>query len=171
MKTVPSWGGHIDSNAKILQKWKTAKTRASNMSLGTSAPPLMKRACVTVEDIQDEDDIMSPPSNPSNINATDQQESTSGTSHPATARCSNVKVHALWYSTDNILTSHSQQRGPMNPIYLFYEEVSINANSAGGNPGNKFYKCYHREHKTLTITKAMCSSLNGKSSASHMSIM
>ena len=51
----------------------------------------------------------------------------------------------------------------MNPIYLFYEEVSMNANNVRGNPGDKFYKCYHRQCKTLTITKAMCSSLNGKS--------
>ena len=124
----------------------------------------MKRARVMVEDIQDEDDIMSAPSNPPNIDTTDQQESTSSTSHSTTARRSNAKVCAPWYSTNNSLISWLRQRGPTNPIYLFYEEVSTNANSARGNPGDKFYKCYHGQRKILTITKAMRSSLNGKSS-------
>ena len=75
------------------------KTRASNTSLGVSAPPPAKRACVTVEDIQDEDDIMSPPSNSSNIDAIGQ-DSTSSTSHPA--RRSNVKVCTVCYPTNNI---------------------------------------------------------------------
>ena len=55
------------------------KTRASNTSSGVSALPPAKRARVTVEDIQDEDDIMSPPSNSSNIDAIGQ-DSTSSTS-------------------------------------------------------------------------------------------
>ena len=66
------------------------------------------------------------------------------------------------------LFSHLRQRGPTNPIYLFYEEVSINANNVRGNPGDKFYKCYHGQRKTLTITKAMRSSLNGKSIHMHI---
>ena len=39
----------------------------------------------------------------------------------------------------------------------------MNSNKVRGNPGYKFYKCYHGQCKTLTITKAMRSSLNGKS--------
>ena len=171
MKTVPSHGGHLDSDAKNLWNQKTAKTKTktSHKNSSTSAPPPMKREHVMVEDILDEDDIMTSPLNPPNIDTTDQQESTSSTSHSATARHSNAKVHAPWYSTNNSLISRLWQRGPTNPIYLFYEEVSTNANGAGGNPGNKFYKCYHAQHKTLTITKAMCSNLNGESS--HISVM
>jgi hypothetical protein len=102
-KTVPSRGGRIDSDARNLRKQKTAKTktRASNASSGVSAPPPAKRARVTVEDIQDEDDIMSPPSNSSNIDAIGQ-DSTSSTSRPATARRSNAKVCTVCYPTNNI---------------------------------------------------------------------
>lgn len=53
-----------------------------------------------------------------------------------------------------------------NSVYLFYEEVikevSINSNDIEGNQGDKHYKCYHWQHKILTITKAMQSSLNSK---------
>ena len=31
----------------------------------------------------------------------------------------------------------------------------MNANNVRGNPGDKFYKCYHGQCKTLTITKAI----------------
>jgi len=81
-KTVPSQGGHIDSDAKTLQKQKLAKTktRALNVSLGASAPPTAKRAHVMVEDLQDKDDIMSPPYNPSHIDTIDQQ--TKPQAHP-----------------------------------------------------------------------------------------
>ena len=71
------------------------KTKALNRISSTSAPPPMKRACVTVEDIQDQDDIMSAPSNPSNTDLMNKQESTSGASHAAAARHLNAKVHAL----------------------------------------------------------------------------
>ena len=57
----------------------------------------------------------------------------------------------------NILISHLWQRGHL--IYLFYEDVSMNLN---WNPGDKL-KCYHGQCKTLTIMKAIQSSLNGKS--------
>ena len=66
-----------------------------------SAPPPVKRARVTVEDIQDEDNIMFPSSNSSNIDAIDQ-DSTSSTSRPATARHSNAKVCTACYPTNNI---------------------------------------------------------------------
>jgi hypothetical protein len=47
------------------------------------------------------------------------------------------------------------QRGPSNPIYPFYEELSQNTNGNEGNTNNKFYKCHHGQCKILTITKAM----------------
>ena len=104
-KTVPSRGGCLDSDAKNLRNRKTAKTKtkAPNKSSGTSVPPPTKRARVTVEDIQDEDDIISAPSNPSYINTADQQESNS---HSATARRSNAKVRAPWYSANDSLIYH-----------------------------------------------------------------
>ncbi|KAK0446615.1 hypothetical protein EV421DRAFT_1901468 [Armillaria borealis] len=48
-----------------------------------------------------------------------------------------------------------------NPIYLFYESVDVDANGSSGSPGDQHYKCYHGNHKVLTIMKAMRSSLNG----------
>jgi hypothetical protein len=49
-----------------------------------------------------------------------------------------------------------------NPIYLFYENVNRNSNGEVGNPGDKHYKCLHRNMKILTVTKKMKHSLNGK---------
>ncbi|KAG6823237.1 hypothetical protein H0H92_010903, partial [Tricholoma furcatifolium] len=51
--------------------------------------------------------------------------------------------------------------GKRNPIYHFYEEVSIGSNGTAGAPGDKHYRCYHGARKTLTVTKAMNHSLNG----------
>ncbi|KAF9063150.1 hypothetical protein BDP27DRAFT_1335608 [Rhodocollybia butyracea] len=48
-----------------------------------------------------------------------------------------------------------------NPIYLFFELVDRNEAGDPGTPGDKHYKCFHGKRKTLTITKAMKSSLNG----------
>jgi hypothetical protein len=61
-----------------------------------------------------------------------------------------------------MLTQHSNESGKRNPIYLFYEIVSKNAEGQSGKPGDKHYKCYHGNCKVLTITRAMRSSLNGK---------
>lgn len=55
----------------------------------------------------------------------------------------------------------SKESGKRNPIYLFYEMVSKNAEGLTGKPGDKHYKCYHGNRKVLTITRAMRSSLNG----------
>jgi hypothetical protein len=41
-----------------------------------------------------------------------------------------------------------------NPIYLFYEEVSLNANNLTGELGDKHFKCCHGSRKTLTISAA-----------------
>jgi len=48
-----------------------------------------------------------------------------------------------------------------NPIYIFYENININTGGRAGQPDDKHYKCYHGNHKILTITQAMKSSLNG----------
>ncbi|KIJ91394.1 hypothetical protein K443DRAFT_32511, partial [Laccaria amethystina LaAM-08-1] len=53
--------------------------------------------------------------------------------------------------------------GKQNPIYLFYEQVDVNKDGKAGEPGDKHYKCYHGNHKVLTISKAMNCSLNGTS--------
>lgn len=33
--------------------------------------------------------------------------------------------------------------GKHNPIYYFYEEISLNKDGKPGEAGNKHYKCYH----------------------------
>ncbi|KAI9434270.1 hypothetical protein BJY52DRAFT_1100235, partial [Lactarius psammicola] len=48
-----------------------------------------------------------------------------------------------------------------NPIYLFYETIFQNASGQAGEPGDKHYRCYHRNHKVLTVMRAMKSNLNG----------
>ncbi|TDL19648.1 hypothetical protein BD410DRAFT_841993 [Rickenella mellea] len=48
-----------------------------------------------------------------------------------------------------------------NPIYHFYENVPNNAEGKPGQDGDKHYRCYHGSRKIFTITKAMCTSLNG----------
>ncbi|KIM78191.1 hypothetical protein PILCRDRAFT_11410 [Piloderma croceum F 1598] len=48
-----------------------------------------------------------------------------------------------------------------NLIYLIYETININADGHAGQPGDKHYKCYHGNHKILTVRRAMKSSLNG----------
>ncbi|KAJ7917265.1 hypothetical protein B0H13DRAFT_1608453 [Mycena leptocephala] len=42
-----------------------------------------------------------------------------------------------------------------NPIYLFYDAVSKNAEGTVGKPGDKHYKCRHGNRKVITITKGM----------------
>ena len=54
-----------------------------------------------------------------------------------------------------------QGGGKRNPIYLFYEQVDVNQDGKVGEEGDKHYKCYHGNRKTLTITKQMKTSLNG----------
>ena len=51
--------------------------------------------------------------------------------------------------------------GKRNPIYLFYEQVTVNKKGEVREEGNKDYKCYHSNRKTFTISKAMNYSLNG----------
>ena len=57
-----------------------------------------------------------------------------------------------------------QPAGKQNPIYHFYESVSTNAQGQVGNIGDKHYKCFHGNHKVITVTRAIKYSLNGKRS-------
>jgi hypothetical protein len=57
-----------------------------------------------------------------------------------------------------------------NPIYLFYESVKWNSNGDVGNPGDKHYKCLHRNMKILTVTKKMKYSLNGESTVTRVNL-
>ncbi|KAF9070800.1 hypothetical protein BDP27DRAFT_1323031, partial [Rhodocollybia butyracea] len=59
------------------------------------------------------------------------------------------------------LRSPKKKSKTSNPIYLFFELVDRNEAGDPGTPGDKHYKCFHGKRKTLTITKAMKSSLNG----------
>ncbi|KAF5374318.1 hypothetical protein D9758_004652 [Tetrapyrgos nigripes] len=47
-----------------------------------------------------------------------------------------------------------------NPIYLFFEEVAVNAKGETREKGDKHFHCLHGSHHVLTITKKMNSSLN-----------
>jgi hypothetical protein len=40
-----------------------------------------------------------------------------------------------------------------NPIHLFYEVSSIDANGQKGEPGDKHYKCCHGRQRVITITE------------------
>ncbi|KAJ3517257.1 hypothetical protein NLJ89_g623 [Agrocybe chaxingu] len=46
-----------------------------------------------------------------------------------------------------------------NPIYLFYEKVTTDADGTTSD-GTKYFKCYHGTRKTVKITKGMKGSLN-----------
>ncbi|KAJ7909419.1 hypothetical protein B0H13DRAFT_1616577 [Mycena leptocephala] len=50
-----------------------------------------------------------------------------------------------------------------NPIYLFYDAVSKNAEGTVGKPGDKHYKCRHGNRKVITITKGMRYNVGSKS--------
>jgi len=49
-----------------------------------------------------------------------------------------------------------------NPIYLFYEQIKTNPEGCAGQPGDKHYKCYHGNHKIITITQARKCRLSAK---------
>ncbi|KAJ7728859.1 hypothetical protein B0H14DRAFT_3169299 [Mycena olivaceomarginata] len=65
-------------------------------------------------------------------------------------------------STSQFQPPKKSRGGTTNPVYLFYEKVELNAEGNPGGEGDKHYKCYHGDRDTLTITKAMKSSLNGE---------
>lgn len=66
----------------------------------------------------------------------------------------------ILYSMFPEIFTHSQLR--RNPIYHFYEMVKLGNNGKVGNPGDRHYKCYHRNRKVLMIMRAMKSNLNGE---------
>jgi len=90
-------------------------------------------------------------------------------SSPATVSAStetqNAKVRSVFityfFFSLIILYQSNKKFEKRNPIYLFYESVTTNAEGTVGQPGDKHYKCYHGNRKILTITRAMKSSLNG----------
>ncbi|THU95749.1 hypothetical protein K435DRAFT_859260 [Dendrothele bispora CBS 962.96] len=49
----------------------------------------------------------------------------------------------------------NHRRRTSNPIYLFYEQVPLNADGQSGAPGDKHYKCYHGKRKIITVKKTM----------------
>jgi hypothetical protein len=51
-----------------------------------------------------------------------------------------------------LMQFYSKASGKRNPIYLFYEVVTKNAEGLSGKPRDKHYKCYHGNQKVLTIT-------------------
>ncbi|KAI9569898.1 hypothetical protein HD554DRAFT_2170888 [Boletus coccyginus] len=51
--------------------------------------------------------------------------------------------------------------GKQNPIYHFYESISMNSHREVGNPGDRHYKCHHGTHKVITVTHAMKHNVNG----------
>ncbi|KAJ7808621.1 hypothetical protein B0H13DRAFT_2385778 [Mycena leptocephala] len=48
-----------------------------------------------------------------------------------------------------------------NPVYLFYDKVTKNAEGSTGKPGYKHYKCRHGNGRIITVTKAMKQNLSG----------
>ncbi|KAG2073321.1 hypothetical protein BDR04DRAFT_1116452 [Suillus decipiens] len=55
-----------------------------------------------------------------------------------------------------------EEAGKCNLIYYFYEHVEMNLDGQAGEVSDKNYKCYLGNHKILTITCTMKSSLNGE---------
>ncbi|KAK7433563.1 hypothetical protein VKT23_020717 [Stygiomarasmius scandens] len=64
-------------------------------------------------------------------------------------------------STLEMYIKATPRRKTSNPIYLFFEQVLLNAQGSPGAPGDKHYKCYHGKRKVLTVTKAMKSCVTG----------
>ena len=50
---------------------------------------------------------------------------------------------------------HLLQVVKKNPIHYFYEQVDRGTNGLVGNPGDKHFKCYHRNRKVRTLTKSV----------------
>ncbi|KAF8510830.1 hypothetical protein BU17DRAFT_97802 [Hysterangium stoloniferum] len=101
-----------------------------------------KSQAATVEEVEDNDAPRNPP--------TQSGVASSQPGQPTTEGASNPMAHP------KKVTGVKQ-----NPVYLFYEVMSQNASGMAGDPGDKHYKCYHGNHKVLTVTHAMKSSLNG----------
>jgi hypothetical protein len=152
-KTVPrrSNAAHQTRTKTLSVKQKKRKDRSD--SLGSpnarTAPSGSKKSRVTVEEVEDKEDI-----GPSQSTLTPPDASSSST----------TQIPKVWLFGPNLLCLYLfcfQASTRTNPIYLFYESVALNANKLPGELGDKHYKCYHGNRKILTITRKMRSSLNG----------
>ena len=72
------------------------------------------------------------------------------------------KVSSVVCCSFDLFDLHVQPAGKQNPIYHFYESVSLNSHREVGNPGDRHYKCHHGTHKVITVTRAMKYNVNGK---------
>ena len=50
---------------------------------------------------------------------------------------------------------HLCQAVKKNPIHYFYEKVDQGGDGAVGNTSDKHFKCYHGNHKVITLMKSM----------------
>ena len=71
------------------------------------------------------------------------------------------KVSSIVCSLFDLFDLDVQPAGKRNPIYHFYESVSMNSHGEVGNPGDRHYKCHHGTRKVITVTHAMKYSVNG----------
>jgi hypothetical protein len=55
----------------------------------------------------------------------------------------------------------SQMKGKKNYIYLFYECVTTN-DKGESRPGDKYYRCFHGQRKTYTVSPTMKHSTKSK---------
>jgi hypothetical protein len=72
------------------------------------------------------------------------------------------KVSSVVCCLFNLFDLDVQPAGKRNPIYHFYESVSMNSHREVGSPGDSHYKCHHGTRKVITVTRAMKYSVNGK---------
>ncbi|KAI9569187.1 hypothetical protein HD554DRAFT_2020899 [Boletus coccyginus] len=72
------------------------------------------------------------------------------------------KVSSIVYCLFDLFDLHVQLAGKRNPIYHFYESVSMNSHREVGNPGDTHYKCHHGTCKVIMVTRAMKHNVNGK---------
>ncbi|KIM78311.1 hypothetical protein PILCRDRAFT_11298 [Piloderma croceum F 1598] len=117
-KTVPrrSNAAHQTRTKTLSVKQKKRKDRSDSLGSPTArtTPSGSKKSRVTVEEVEDEEDI-----GPSQSTLTPPVASSSST------------------------TQIPKASTRTNPIYLFYELVALNANKLPGELGDKHYKCYH----------------------------
>jgi hypothetical protein len=134
---------------------------ASGFSTAKSTMHAKKKSCkTTVKEVEDED-------SPQNISACNRAASPDPPA-PTEMMSSNTeqkKKVCILMPCITVLTLYVFQKSGgvkrSNPIYLFYEVIHQNASGQPGDPGDKHYRCFHGNHKILTVTKLMKSNLNG----------
>ncbi|GLB44045.1 putative protein dimerization activity [Lyophyllum shimeji] len=120
-----------DEMADILPS-KTIPQKKLMKPRTSSGPKKKPRPSVTIEDVEDED--------------LPRRTATSNTSAPPEPRES---------------TSGTKKKKTRNQIYLFYEVVARSVDGSTGDPGDVHYRCYHGNHKILTVKKTMKSNVSG----------